>query len=57
LHIHIPVNYKNSLEDKDHYLNKLNDDISNAIVNEKYCLRASVVNFRTSKKDIKRLLK
>ncbi|MCK0157500.1 pyridoxal-dependent decarboxylase [Cellulophaga sp. F20128] len=46
------------------YLNALNEELlntlqtggevflSNAIVNERYCLRACVVNFRTSKKDI-----
>jgi glutamate/tyrosine decarboxylase-like PLP-dependent enzyme len=50
------------------YLNKLNEDIlnelqtggevflSNAIVNEQYCLRACIVNFRTSKKDIKEII-
>jgi len=30
--------------------------LSNAIVNEKYCLRACVVNFRTSKKDIEEIV-
>jgi len=30
--------------------------ISNAIVNEKYCLRACVVNFRTTKKDIREII-
>jgi len=57
---YIPLNYK---EGEDH-LNKLNEELlnelqtggelflSNAIVNEMYCLRACVVNFRTSKKDI-----
>ena len=46
------------------YLNKLNEELvnnlqeggevflSNAVVNEKYCLRTCVVNFRTSEKDI-----
>ncbi len=65
---YVPTNYKTNLEDKDNYLNKLNEDIlnelqtggevflSNAIVNEKYCLRACVVNFRTSKKDIKEIV-
>lgn len=63
---YIPENFRNSLEDN--YLNKLNEEIlnelqtggevflSNAIVNEKYCLRACVVNFRTSKKDIKEIV-
>ena len=50
------------------YLNKLNEGIlnelqiggevflSNAIVFEKYCLRACIVNFRTSQKDIKEII-
>ena len=65
---YIPANYKRSLVDKEIYLNKLNEEIlnelqtggevflSNAIVNEKYCLRACVVNFRTSKKDIEEII-
>ncbi len=65
---YIPVNFKGSLEDKDKYLNKLNEAIlnelqtggevflSNAIVNKKYCLRACVVNFRTSKRDIEAII-
>ncbi len=60
----IPLNRKESNE----YLNKLNEELlnelqtggevflSNAIVNEKYCLRACVVNFRTSKKDIEEIV-
>lgn len=50
------------------YLNALNEAllnelqaggevfISNAIVNKKYCLRACIVNFRTSQKDIKEII-
>ena len=50
------------------YLNKLNEDIlneiqtggevflSNAVVKENYCLRACIVNFRTSPKDIKEII-
>ncbi len=61
---YIPANYKG---DND-YLNKLNEEIlnelqtggelflSNAIVNEMYCLRACIVNFRTSKKDIEEII-
>ena len=30
--------------------------LSNAIVNEMYCLRACVVNFRTTKKDIEEII-
>ena len=52
-------------QEDNNYLNQLNEKllnelqiggelfISNAIVNKKYCLRACIVNFRTSKKDIK----
>ena len=65
---YIPITYKNGLENIDDYLNKLNEEIvnklqtsgevflSNAIVNKKYCLRACIVNFRTSKKDIKEIV-
>lgn len=57
----------NCNEDND-YLNKLNEELlnelqtggelflSNAIVNEMYCLRACIVNFRTSEKDIKEVI-
>ncbi|WP_111709935.1 pyridoxal phosphate-dependent decarboxylase family protein [Lutibacter citreus] len=50
------------------YLNTLNENLlnelqtggevflSNAIVNEQYCLRACIVNFRTSKKDINEII-
>jgi glutamate/tyrosine decarboxylase-like PLP-dependent enzyme len=50
------------------YLNTLNEAllnelqkggevfISNAIVNEKYCLRSCIVNFRTSRKDIEEII-
>lgn len=63
-----PGNYKNSSENNEDYLNKLNEDIlnelqaggevflSNAVVNEMYCLRACFVNFRTSKKDIEEII-
>ncbi|GGG52427.1 pyridoxal phosphate-dependent decarboxylase family protein [Bizionia arctica] len=61
---YIPLNYKG---DND-YLNKLNEELlnelqtggelflSNAIVNEMYCLRACIVNFRTTRKDIKEII-
>ena len=61
---YIPLNCK---KDND-YLNKLNEILlnelqtggelflSNAVVNEMYCLRACIVNFRTSKKDIKEII-
>ncbi len=61
---YIPVNCKET----DEYLNKLNEELlnesqtdgelflSHAIINEMYCLRACVVNFRTSKKDIEEII-
>lgn len=61
---YIPENYANNNE----YLNKLNEQIvnelqvggeaflSNAIVQKNYCLRACVVNFRTTEKDIKEIV-
>lgn len=57
-----------NIENKEDCLNKLNEEIlnelqsegevfiSNAIVNKKYCLRACIVNFRTSKKDIHEII-
>ncbi len=65
---YIPTNDLGSLEDKETYLNTLNEEIlnvlqtggevflSNAVVHGKYCLRACVVNFRTSKKDIEEIV-
>ncbi len=50
------------------YLNKLNDELlselqkggevflSNAIISEKYCMRACIVNFRTAEKDINEII-
>jgi aromatic-L-amino-acid decarboxylase len=61
---YIPLDYAKNND----YLNKLNEDLlnelqaggevflSNAIVNEDYCLRACFVNFRTSQKDIKEII-
>jgi len=61
---YVPLNYKKGNDD----LNKLNEELldelqtggelflSNAIVNEMYCLRACIVNFRTSKKDIEEII-
>jgi aromatic-L-amino-acid/L-tryptophan decarboxylase len=63
---YIPVGV-NAQEEGD-YLNQLNEKLvnslqqggetflSNAIVNGKYCLRACIVNFRTSEKDIRELV-
>ncbi|MBI1343478.1 MAG: aspartate aminotransferase family protein [Terrimonas sp.] len=55
-------------KNREAYLNKLNEALlnelqkggelflSNAVVNGKYCLRACIVNFRTSKKDIEEVI-
>lgn len=61
---YIPENYKEKGEEREAYLNTLNEELvnalqnggemflSNAIVGKKYCLRTCIVNFRTSTKDI-----
>ncbi len=61
---YIPLNYVKQLGEDESFLNKLNENLlnelqqggevflSNAVVGDKYCLRACVVNFRTSTKDI-----
>ncbi len=50
--------YLNTLNER--LLNKLQQGgevfLSNAIINEHYCLRACIVNFRTSKKDIEEII-
>jgi len=63
---YIPIDYDSDLENE--YLNELNVEIlnvlqsegevflSNAVVHGKYCLRACVVNFRTSKHDIEEII-
>ncbi|MEP6683044.1 MAG: aminotransferase class V-fold PLP-dependent enzyme [Parafilimonas sp.] len=61
---YVPLNYvQNKMDEM--YLNTLNEKLlnalqkggevflSNAVVSNKYCLRACIVNFRTSEKDIK----
>lgn len=65
---YIPVGYTKDPENKEAYLNTLNKELldelqqggevflSNAIVNGKYCLRACIVNFRTSEKDIEEII-
>lgn len=65
---YVPTDSLDKLNNKDLYLNKLNEALlnnlqqkgevflSNAIVKEKYCLRACIVNFRTSKKDIEEIV-
>jgi aromatic-L-amino-acid/L-tryptophan decarboxylase len=61
---YVPVEGMDEIENKEAYLNKLNETLlnilqrkgeiflSNAIVRGKYCLRGCIVNFRTSGKDI-----
>lgn len=61
---YIPKNLNLLGEERDTYLNTLNETLvntiqgggqlflSNAIVDEKYCLRICIVNFRTTKKDV-----
>lgn len=60
---YVPLNYVQD-ENGQIYLNRLNEKLlnqlqqggevflSNAVIGDKYCLRACIVNFRTSKKDI-----
>ena len=65
---YIPLDYAQDKKSDESYLNTLNETLlnslqesgevflSNAIVNEKYCLRACIVNFRTSRKDIEEII-
>lgn len=65
---YVPSGFQQNCEEDKSYLNKLNETLlnalqkegevflSNAIVNEKYCLRGCIVNFRTSKEDIKEII-
>jgi glutamate/tyrosine decarboxylase-like PLP-dependent enzyme len=60
---YIPSNI-HDIQDKETYLNKLNETLlnelqlrgelflSNAVLGGQYCLRCCIVNFRTSKKDV-----
>ena len=64
----VPKGLKLSGEEKKEFLNKLNQDLlnklqeegevflSNALVDGNYCLRACIVNFRTTKKDIEEIV-
>ncbi len=54
-----PLEYLNSLNQKLLDLLQKGGDVflSNAIVNDKYCLRVCVVNFRTQESDIEELIK
>jgi aromatic-L-amino-acid decarboxylase len=63
---YVPADYDS--QNNETYLNQLNEALlnelqhggevflSNAVVNEKYCLRCCIVNFRTSKKDIEEVI-
>ena len=65
---YVPADIKGESYPGKDYLNTLNESLlnalqeggelflSNAVVNEKYCLRACNVNFRTSKKDIEEII-
>lgn len=66
---YVPLSYNGKAEQKEPYLNKLNEALlnelqqggevflSNALVNGKYCLRGCIVNFRTSRQDIVEIVK
>ena len=65
---YVPPDYNMNSENKEAYLNTLNETLlndlqqrgevflSNAVVMGKYCLRGCIVNFRTSKKDIEEII-
>jgi aromatic-L-amino-acid decarboxylase len=65
---YVPLGYENDDANREAYLNTLNESLlndlqqggevflSNAVVAEKYCLRACIVNFRTSKKDMEEII-
>jgi aromatic-L-amino-acid decarboxylase len=65
---YVPLDYRPATEEETGYLNRLNESLlnelqqggqvflSNAVVNGAYCLRACIVNFRTSKKDIEEII-
>jgi glutamate/tyrosine decarboxylase-like PLP-dependent enzyme len=65
---YVPSALKTETNVTEEYLNKLNEELlnelqkggevflSNAVVSEKYCLRACIVNFRTSRKDIEEII-
>ncbi len=61
---YVPLNYLQEVSDEETYLNELNEKLlnklqsggevflSNAVIGNKYCLRACIVNYRTSINDI-----
>jgi len=64
---YVPVAF-NEMDNREDYLNGLNESLlnelqqggevflSNAVIEDKYCLRACIVNFRTSKEDIEQVV-
>lgn len=64
---YVPVNVQ-AINNREDYLNRLNESLlnelqqggqvflSNAVIGEKYCLRACIVNFRTSREDIEQVV-
>ncbi len=66
---YVPQDLAENSEQHNDYLNKLNETLlnnlqhdgelflSNAVVNASYCLRACIVNFRTSENDISEMMK
>lgn len=65
---YVPLKLENYSEATESYLNKLNEALlndlqqggevflSNAVIQNKYCLRACIVNFRTSEKDVREII-
>ncbi len=65
---YVPQGYNSEAQKHHDYLNQLNETLlnelqnggelflSNAVINEKYSLRACIVNFRTSEKDIREII-
>lgn len=65
---YVPSDYKETTENRETYLNTLNESLlnelqqggevflSNAVILGKYCLRGCIVNFRTSEKDIEEII-
>ena len=65
---YVPSDLPQDQEERENHLNTLNEELlnvlqaggevflSNAIVDKKYCLRACIVNFRTSEKDIEEII-
>jgi aromatic-L-amino-acid/L-tryptophan decarboxylase len=65
---YVPSSLKKGTPEVEEYLNSLNEELlnelqkggevflSNAVVSDKYCLRACIVNFRTSRQDIEEII-